>query len=53
MADNYLERQLDLYEAKKAAWEKNKKYKAKKHVQGISSQNITKKATITNPLLKK
>ena len=26
MADNYLERQRELYEARKAAWEKKKKY---------------------------
>lgn len=30
MADNYLERQRELYEARKAAWEKQKKYRKRK-----------------------
>lgn len=32
MADNYLEKQRELYEIRKAAWEKKKKYGAKKKV---------------------
>ncbi|WP_294555009.1 hypothetical protein [uncultured Bacteroides sp.] len=34
MADNYLEKQREQYEAKKAAWLKMKKYGKKKTVQG-------------------
>lgn len=30
MADNYLEKQREQYEARKAAWEKSKKYGKKK-----------------------
>lgn len=30
MADNYIERQYELYEARKAAWEKARKYGKKK-----------------------
>lgn len=30
MADNYLERQYEQYEARKAAWEKSRKHKLKK-----------------------
>ncbi len=30
MADNYLERQRELYEVRKAAWEKKKKYGVKR-----------------------
>lgn len=30
MADNYLEKQRDAYEARKAAWEKERKYGKKK-----------------------
>ena len=30
MADNYLERQRELYEVRKAAWEKKKKYRVKR-----------------------
>ncbi|GAA6255495.1 hypothetical protein F070042J6_13470 [Bacteroides sp. f07] len=33
MADNYLEKQREQYEAKKAAWLKMKKYGKKKNVQ--------------------
>ena len=32
MADNYLEKQRELYEIRKAAWEKKKKYRIKKKV---------------------
>ena len=32
MADNYLEKQRELYEIRKAAWEKKKKYGIKKKV---------------------
>jgi hypothetical protein len=32
MADNYLEKQRELYEIRKAAWEKKKKYGVKKKV---------------------
>ena len=38
MADNYLERQRDLYEARKAAWEKQRKYGKKKHAIHLSKQ---------------
>lgn len=30
MADNYLEKQMEQYEARKAAWEKQRKYGRKK-----------------------
>ncbi len=30
MADNYIERQYEAYQARKAAWEKERKYKKKK-----------------------
>ena len=30
MADNYIEKQYEAYEARKAAWEKENKYKRKK-----------------------
>ena len=29
MADNYIERQYEAYQARKAAWEKERKYKKK------------------------
>jgi hypothetical protein len=32
MADNYLERQMEQYEARKRAWEKSKKTKVKRPV---------------------
>ena len=32
MADNYLEKQRELYEIRKAAWEKKKKYGVRKKV---------------------
>jgi len=32
MADNYLEKQYEAYEARKAAWEKERKYGKKKTV---------------------
>lgn len=38
MADNYLERQRELYEIRKAKWEKEKRYKIKKK----SPSNVSK-----------
>lgn len=39
MADNYLEKQLEQYEAKKAAWLKMKKYGKKKTIQSKIERN--------------
>ena len=36
MADNYLEKQREQYEARKAAWEKARKYGKKKSKRNIS-----------------
>lgn len=51
MADNYIERQYEAYQARKAAWEKERKYKKKKptvpaealHRSGAFLQNQVKK----------
>ncbi len=39
MADNYLERQREQYEARKAAWEKAKKLGKKKKNPAVKSQS--------------
>lgn len=39
MADNYLERQREQYEARKAAWEKAKKIGKKKIKPAVKSQS--------------
>ena len=49
MADNYLERQRDLYEARKAAWEKQKKYGKKKHAVHPCRQKATIKTKDSTP----
>ena len=36
MADNYIEKQFESYQARKAAWEKESKYKRKKTVHQTS-----------------
>lgn len=43
MADNYLERQRELYEARKAAWEKSKKLGKKKVKPTVKPQQTTAK----------
>lgn len=40
MADNYLERQRELYESRKAAWEKAKKL-GKKNITKLHKQTTT------------
>lgn len=42
MADNYLEKQRELYEIRKAAWEKKKKYGSRKKI-------ASKTETATSP----
>ena len=42
MADNYLERQREQYEARKAAWEKEKKLRRRK---GNKTLSVRKPAT--------
>ena len=39
MADNYIEKQYEAYEARKAAWEKENRYKRKKTAGQTSSAN--------------
>lgn len=41
MADNYLEKQYEQYEARKAAWEKAKKYGKKKSKRVYQNNNAT------------
>jgi hypothetical protein len=41
MADNYLERQRETYEARKAAWLKNKKKPTKKKVSAAGKSTPT------------
>lgn len=38
MADNYIERQYEIYKARKAAWEKAKKYGKKKNGKTIKNK---------------
>ncbi len=47
MADNYLEKQYEQYEARKAAWEKLKKYGKKKKTSVLQKQNNTIQETKT------
>ncbi len=45
MADNYLEKQQELYQMRKAAWERTKKYGKKtksKQIPSVKSDNTTK-----------
>ena len=58
MADNYIERQYEAYQARKAAWEKERKYKKKKptapaetpHRSGAFLQNQVKKVVAVHDL---
>ena len=58
MADNYIERQYEAYQARKAAWEKERKYKKKKptapaetpHHSGAFLQNQVKKVVAVHDL---
>ena len=46
MADNYLEKQYEQYEARKAAWEKNRKYvKKKSSTNSKAEQEVTTEKT--------
>lgn len=45
MADNYLERQREQYEARKAAWEKTR-HKKKRKIKTISSSNTAASSPI-------
>ncbi len=48
MADNYLEKQRELYEGRKAVWEKANKDKAKKFVASIRERIVQTNAIIKN-----
>lgn len=50
MADNYLEKQYAQYEAKKAAWEKERKFGVTKKKQVVKTQPIPKATEIEKPI---
>lgn len=50
MADNYLEKQYEEYAARKAAWEKERKYGK---VKSIAKQSKTEKPTENEPKTEK
>lgn len=52
MADNYIERQYEEYEARKAAWEEARKYSKKTAVKATAPKRETEQPTGGEPEIK-
>lgn len=50
MADNYLEKQYEAYEARKAAWEKERKYGKKPSLPSARKRRKSQKGVKKHPL---